>query len=71
MARDVKLDVPAFEKCMADDVMLPMIDADRQRSSRVGTRSTPTFLICDQLIPGNAPLDVMRRTINEALAKAR
>lgn len=70
MARNLKLDMTAFQKCLADDVMLPMIQNDTQRGSQAGARSTPTFIIGTQVVPGNAPLEVLRGIINGQLSKA-
>jgi protein-disulfide isomerase len=68
LASDLKLDLGVFRKCLADDVMLPMIQADYQRGTQAGATSTPTFLIGRIMIPGNAPLDVFRTAIKETLA---
>lgn len=71
LARELKLDASAFQRCLADDVMLPMIQADYQRGSSTGVNSTPSFLVGDQLIAGLPPIDVLRKAIRDAVAKAR
>lgn len=68
IAAALGLNLELFRQCMLDDVMLPMIQADHQRASEAGAKSTPTFLIGNMMIPGVAPLDVFRTTINQALA---
>jgi protein-disulfide isomerase len=68
IAGELKLNLDVFRKCLADDVMLPMIDADYKRGTQAGATSTPTFLIGRIMIPGNAPIDVFRTAIKETLA---
>ncbi|MGQ0767508.1 MAG: DsbA family protein [Gemmatimonadota bacterium] len=69
LARDLGLDIEAFNKCLADDVMLPMIDADRQRGRSAGVRSTPSFLVGSSLLSGAAPLEALREAVNRELAR--
>ena len=64
------LDVAAFRQCLADDVMLPVIQADAQRMQQVGVRATPTFFVGDAAIPGAQPLPVFRRALDAAIAAA-
>lgn len=67
IAAGLGLDMAAFQRCMQDDVMLPIIEADRQRGVSGGVRSTPTFIVGDVSIPGVAPLEVFRKALNDAL----
>jgi protein-disulfide isomerase len=69
LARDLKLDMPAFSKCLADDVMLPMIDADRLRGKQARVGSTPSFLVGNTLLSGAAPLTAIRDAVNKELAR--
>lgn len=68
IATGLGLDMTAFHACLQDDVMLPIIQADRQRGVSGGVRSTPTFMVGDVMIPGVAPLEVFRKALNDALA---
>lgn len=68
IAAELKINRDVFQKCLADDVMLPMIQADYQRGTQAGASSTPTFLIGRIMIPGNAPIDVFRTAVKESLA---
>lgn len=68
IATGLGLDMAAFHTCLQDDVMLPIIAADRQRGASGGVRSTPTFIVGDVSIPGVAPLEVFRKALNDALA---
>jgi protein-disulfide isomerase len=71
IATSLRLDLPAWRKCMSDHVMQPMIRSDHQRGLQAGARSTPTFIIGSAVIAGNAPVAVIRKAVNDALAGAR
>jgi Protein-disulfide isomerase len=62
---------PAWRQCMSTHATAPLIDADRDRSSRAGVGSTPTFFVGDRLLAGAYPADSFRVIIDAALAKAR
>jgi protein-disulfide isomerase len=62
---------PAWRQCMASHATAPLIDADRDRSSRSGVGSTPTFFVGDRLLAGAYPVDSFRVAIDAAIAKAR
>lgn len=61
----------AWRSCVSTHAAVPLIDADRDRSSKSGVQSTPTFFIGDRKIEGAYPVDSFRVIINQALAKAR
>lgn len=71
LARDVGLDVTAWQKCMSDDVMLAMIQADQQRAEAAGVSSTPSFFVGNQRIDGAETIDVFRRVLDPAVEAAR
>lgn len=71
LARDLKLDLAAFSACLRDDVMVPMIQADYQRGAGAGVKSTPSFLVGNVKIDGNAPIDAFRTAMKQALAGTR
>jgi protein-disulfide isomerase len=66
IARELKLDVPAWNACMSGHVMRPMIQADQQRGSAVGVKSTPSFLVGSVKIDGNAPIAAFRSAMKQA-----
>lgn len=70
-ARELGLALPEFEQCMRDDVMLPMIQADYQRGVQVGVNSTPTILVDNIRLDGNAPIASIRRAMQQVRAAAR
>jgi len=61
----------AWRQCMTSHATLPLIEADRDRSSRAGVQSTPTFFIGDRKLEGAYPVDSFRVAIEAAIAKAR
>jgi protein-disulfide isomerase/uncharacterized membrane protein len=52
-AKEVGLDLPAFDKCMAAAGPAERIAEDVKEAQKVGVRSTPTFLINNRKIEGN------------------
>ena len=62
----------AWRSCVSSHATAALIDADRERSTRAGVESTPTFFIgSDRKLEGAYPVDTFRVAINAALAKAR
>ena len=61
----------SWRQCMTSHATLPLIEADRDRSSRAGVQSTPTFFIGDRKLEGAYPVDSFRVAIEAAIAKAR
>ena len=68
LAREIGLDVALYGQCMRDDVMLPMIQADHDRSVAAGVNSTPSFIIGDQILSGAQPIEQFRPAIDKMLA---
>lgn len=56
IAKDLALNETLFTQCMANDVMLAMVQGDYNRGVQLGVNSTPSFMVGDQLVEGNAPL---------------
>jgi protein-disulfide isomerase len=71
LAVAARVAAPAWRQCMASHATAPLIDADRDRSSRSGVGSTPTFFVGDRLLAGAYPVDSFRVAIEAAIAKAR
>lgn len=64
----LKLDMVAQRKCLSDDVMLPMIQADYERGVNAKVESTPSFVIGTEMLSGVEPPSSFRRVIDKALA---
>lgn len=60
IAKDVGLDVGAWEDCFDSGRVLPQIAANRREAERLRVASTPSFKIGDQIIPGSLSYDQMR-----------
>jgi protein-disulfide isomerase len=59
----------AWRSCMSTHATGKLIDADRDRSSRAGVQSTPTFFVGDRKIEGAYPVDSFRVALDAALAR--
>ncbi len=70
LAARVGLDMTRWRSCITSGTMKPIIRADYQRATAAGVRSTPTFLIGDELLAGAHPITSFRRVIDSALVKA-
>ena len=59
-------DLPRFDRCMGrtDDEALAR---DTAAANRLEVSGTPTLLVNDQLLPGAAPLDVLRAAVDRSL----
>jgi protein-disulfide isomerase len=62
------VDAKAWRDCMTSHATAKLIDADHDRSSTAGVRSTPTFFVGDQKLEGAYPTDSFRVAIDRALA---
>lgn len=71
IVNSVGIDRTAYDKCRQDNVMLPMIQADLERSRTAGVNSTPTFLVGGRMLAGaQYPFPVMKAVIDSAIAEA-
>jgi protein-disulfide isomerase len=59
-----------WRECMSTHATLPLIEADRDRASQAGARSTPSFLIGNDAIAGAQPVEIFRAAIEKALRAA-
>jgi protein-disulfide isomerase len=59
-----------WRKCISSHATVPLIDADNDRTSSSGVKSTPTFFVGSRKIEGAYPVDSFRVILNEAIAKA-
>lgn len=66
LARKTGLDMARWRDCVTRGVTKPLIQADFQRASAAGVRSTPTFLIGSEMLAGAHPIESFRRAIDSA-----
>ncbi|HSM72289.1 MAG TPA: DsbA family protein [Anaerolineales bacterium] len=67
-ARDLDLDMTAFESCLTDRKYQEAVQADLDFAVNLGVRSTPTFFINGLAIVGAQPLDVFKQVIDQERA---
>lgn len=67
LARELQLESSAWETCMSDHIMLPMIQADYDRGVQANVRSTPSFFIGETVIEGAQGIGEFRTAIEKAL----
>ena len=70
LARVQRLDTAAFEACLKDGVMRPVVTGDFERMRQAGVRGTPAFFIGQTRLDGAQPIEAFRRAIDAALATA-
>jgi protein-disulfide isomerase len=70
LAVAAKVDPVAWRRCMSAHETAKLIDADHDRSSTAGVKSTPTFFVGDRALEGAYPVDSFRVAIDQALLKA-
>jgi protein-disulfide isomerase len=68
IAKDLKLDVAAFEKCLKEGKYKAEVQADYQYAANLGIRSTPTFFINGIPLVGAQPFEVFQEVITKELA---
>lgn len=71
LVKELALDGAAYDQCIKDHVMLPMIEGDRERAVQSGANSTPSFLIGGAILAGAQPIEQFRPVIDKALAGAK
>ncbi|MBK7905380.1 MAG: thioredoxin domain-containing protein [Gemmatimonadetes bacterium] len=64
------LDRPRLQTCLRSGEMRPLIEADIDRSTRIGVGSTPSFLVGGRPVIGAQPYEAFRQAIEAALAAA-
>lgn len=68
-AADLKLEVPAFEKCLAEHTFAGKVDADLALDEKLGVSSTPFFLINGRIVEGAQPFDAFKQILDDELAR--
>ena len=71
VARSLALDMKAFAACQSRQAIRALVESDAAQSSKIGVRSTPSFLIGDFLVEGSVPYADFRKAIDTALVLAR
>jgi len=66
----VGVDPDAWNACMTEHIMRPMIDGDFSRGNAGGVDQTPYFFIGSQTVGGAIPAAQMRRLLDAAIASA-
>jgi protein-disulfide isomerase len=68
LVRTLPLDRPRLQTCVRNGEMKALIEADIDRSTRIGVGSTPSFLVGGQPVIGAQPYEAFKRAIDAALA---
>jgi protein-disulfide isomerase len=68
-AADLRLDVPALQRCVESNAYAPAIEADFREGVQYGVRSTPTFVINGKLLVGAHPFATWQRVLDDMLAE--
>jgi len=67
-ARQLGLDVPAFEAALDSGRLAARVDADRELASRIGVNGTPCFFINGRPLVGAHPIEDFEKIIEEELS---
>ena len=70
LAIESGVDTVAWNQCLADDVMVPVVEADHARGQAGGVNQTPFFFIGSQKVPGAIPANRLRPILDAAIAQA-
>ena len=69
LAKDIELDVTAFETCFSSGKYQLAIKKDLDEGNRVGVTGTPAFFINGRLISGAQSFEAFARVIDDELAR--
>jgi protein-disulfide isomerase len=67
-AKELGLDAPKFEKCLADKPFKDAIDKDIADGGKVGVNGTPAFFINGRVLSGAQPFEKFKEVIDEELS---
>jgi protein-disulfide isomerase len=70
-AKEVGLDVTAFERCVASGKFRDVVQKDVDEGTRLGVTGTPTFFINGRLLSGAEPFERFATIIDEEISRAR
>jgi protein-disulfide isomerase len=68
-AKAIGLDEAAWSTCVEEQRHLDRIRANRQLGIQRQVRSTPTFIVGNQMVPGALSYDALKRLVDENLAR--
>lgn len=71
LARAAGVEPKGWSQCVSTHATAKLIEADRDRSTKAGVESTPTFFVGDRALAGAYPVDTFRVAIDAAIAKAK
>lgn len=70
LASETAVDTVAWNQCLVDDVMVPVVEGDHARGRVGGVNQTPYFFVGDQKVGGAIPASRLRTMLDAALAQA-
>jgi len=70
-ARELELDVPAFEAAWNATATTERVQAETREGEGKGVRATPTVFVNERRLEGALPYPVFRTVVEEALQGAR
>lgn len=70
LARQVRLDMAAYESCMGSQKFAAQIQANYEAAAARGVPSTPTFIIGNRMVSDVLSYDELKRHVDEAIATA-
>jgi len=70
-AREIGLDVKAWETCFKDRRHLPRIEASVAQGSRLRVGSTPTFIVGGTMLPGALGYDQLKAMVDSATQRMK
>jgi protein-disulfide isomerase len=68
-AKELGLDERAWSRCVEEQRHLERIRANRQLGMERQVRSTPTFVVGNQMVPGAISYDVLKRLVDRAATR--
>jgi protein-disulfide isomerase len=71
LAKDMTLNVPAFDKCRTSAPIAALVSNDIAQANQAGVQSTPSFIVGNFLVQGAMPYKDFRKAIDTALAVAK
>lgn len=70
LAHESGADTASWNQCMADDVMVAMVEADHARGKTGGVDQTPYFFVGARKVGGAVPSSYLRPLLDSAIAQA-
>jgi len=67
---EASVDTVAWNTCLTDNVMVPLVDAEHERGRAGGVNQTPYFFVGSQKVGGAIPAANLRPMLDAALAQA-